>query len=107
MAIDPNVGGLNEYLLDISTSKTYNKIKGDVWNVLGKLNRVSPGMRNFIQNIDNSIKSMLLKKSNLFEAMGLRYFGPVDGHDIHHLIKILRDLKNIPGPKVLLALRIK
>lgn len=62
MAIDPNVGGLNEYLLDISTSKTYNKIKGDVWNVLGKLNRISPGMRNFIQNIDNSIKSMLLKK---------------------------------------------
>ena len=107
MAIDPNVGGLNEYLLDISTSKTYNKIKGDVWNVLGKLNRISPGMRNFIQNIDNSIKSMLLKKSNLFEAMGLRYFGPVDGHDIHHLIKILRDLKNIPGPKVLHCITVK
>ena len=105
--IDPNVGGLNEYLLDISTSKTYNKIKGDVWNVLGKLNRISPGMRNFIQNIDNSIKSMLLKKSNLFEAMGLRYFGPVDGHDIHHLIKILRDLKNIPGPKVLHCITVK
>lgn len=64
-------------------------------------------MRNFIQNIDNSIKSMLLKKSNLFEAMGLRYFGPVDGHDIHHLIKILRDLKNIPGPKVLHCITVK
>lgn len=101
MAIDPNVGGLKEYLLDISTSKAYNKIKQDVWNVLGKLNRISPGMRNFIQNIDNSVKSMLLKQSNLFEAMGLRYFGPVDGHDINHLIKILKDLKNIKGPKVL------
>ena len=76
MAIDPNVGGLNEYLLDISTSKTYNKIKEDVWNVLGKLNRISPRMRNFIQNIDNSIKAILLKRSNLFEAMGMRYFGP-------------------------------
>lgn len=107
MAIDPNIGGLNEYLLDISTSKTYNKIKGDVWNVLGKLNRISPGMRNFIQNIDNSIKSLLLKQSNLFEAMGLRYFGPVDGHDIHHLVKILRDLKNIHGPKVLHCITVK
>ncbi len=101
MAIDPNIGGLNQYLLDISTSQTYNKIKNDVWNMLGKLNRVSPKMRNFIQNIDNSIKSMLLKRSNLFEAMGLRYFGPVDGHDVNHLVKVLRDLQKIKGPKVL------
>lgn len=107
MAIDPNVGGLNEYLIDITTSKTYNKVKKDVWNVLGKLNRISPGMRSFIQNIDNSIKSMLLKRSNLFEAMGLRYFGPVDGHDINHLIKVLRDLKNIKGPKVLHCITVK
>lgn len=107
MAIDPNVGGLNEYLLDITTSKTYNKVKKDVWNVLGKLNRISPGMRSFIQNIDNSIKSMLLRRSNLFEAMGLRYFGPVDGHDINHLIKVLRDLKNIKGPKVLHCITVK
>lgn len=107
MAIDPNVGGLNEYLLDISTSKTYNKIKQDVWNVLGKLNRISPGMRSFIQNIDSSVKSMLLKRSNLFEAMGLRYFGPVDGHDINHLVKVLQDLKNINGPKVLHCITVK
>lgn len=107
MAIDPNVGGINEYLLDITTSKAYNKVKQDVWNVLGKLNRISPGMRSFIQNIDNSVKSMLLKRSNLFEAMGLRYFGPVDGHDINHLIKVLRDLKNIKGPKVLHCITVK
>ena len=107
MAIDPNVGGLNEYLLDISTSKKYNKIKQEVWDVLGKLNRISPRMRNFIQNIDNSIKSMLLKQSNLFEAMGLRYFGPVDGHDVNHLVKILRDLKNIKGPKLLHCITVK
>lgn len=101
MAIDPNVGGFSEYLVDISTSKTYNRIKRDVWNMLGKLNRINPGMRNFIQNIDNSIKSMFLKGSNLFEAMGMRYFGPVDGHDINHLIKVLRDLKALKGPKIL------
>lgn len=107
MAIDPNVGGINDYLLDITTSKTYNKIKGDVWNVLGKLNRISPGMRSFIQNIDNSVKSMLLKRSNLFEAMGLRYFGPVDGHDVEHLVKVFRDLKNIKGPKILHCITVK
>ena len=107
MAIDPNVGGLSEYLLDITTSKGYNKIKKEVWDALGKLNRISPGMRNFIQNIDNSIKSMLLKQSNLFEAMGLRYFGPVDGHDVNHLIKLLRDLKHIKGPKILHCITVK
>lgn len=101
MAIDPNTGGLSQYLLDISTSRTYNKIKNDVWNMLGKFNRITPKMRNFVQNIDNSIKSMLLKRSNLFEAMGLRYFGPVDGHDVNHLVKLLRDLQKIKGPKVL------
>lgn len=107
MAIDPNVGGLNEYLLDISTSKTYNKIKDDVWHLLGKINNISPGMRNFIQKVDNSVKSMLLKKSNLFEALGFRYFGPVDGHDVNHLIKVLRDLKEIKGPKVLHCITVK
>lgn len=107
MAIDPNVGGLNDYLLDVSTSKTYNKLKNDVWHILGKFNRISPGMRRFIQNIDNSIKSMLLKQSNLFEAMGLRYFGPVDGHDVNHLVKILRDLQKINGPKLLHCITVK
>lgn len=107
MAIDPNVGGLNDYLLDIATSKTYNKLKEDVWHMLGKFNRLKPGMRSFIQNIDNSVKSMLLKRSNLFEALGLRYFGPVDGHDINHLVKVLRDLKNIKGPKLLHCITVK
>lgn len=107
MAIDPNVGGLNEYLLDISTSKAYNKLKDDVWHLLGKINNISPGMRNFIQNIDNSVKSMLLKKSNLFEALGLRYFGPVDGHDVDYLVKVLRDLSKIKGPKVLHCITVK
>ncbi|MDR2415023.1 MAG: 1-deoxy-D-xylulose-5-phosphate synthase [Odoribacteraceae bacterium] len=107
MAIDPNVGGMNEYLLDIATSKTYNKIKEDVWHLLGKFNRISPGTRNFIQKIDNSIKSLVMKQGNLFEAFGLRYFGPVDGHDVIHLVKVLRDLKAIKGPKLLHCLTVK
>ena len=107
MAIDPNVGGINEYLLDITTSKTYNKLKDDIWHILGRINKISPGARNFIQKIDNSIKSLMLRQSNLFEALGFRYFGPVDGHDVNHLIKVLRDLKDIKGPKLLHCITVK
>lgn len=107
MAIDPNVGGINEYLLDISTSKTYNKLKEEVWHILGRINKISPGARNFIQKVDNSIKSLMLRQSNLFEAFGFRYFGPVDGHDVNHLIKVLRDLKAIKGPKLLHCITVK
>ncbi|MBE9467808.1 MAG: 1-deoxy-D-xylulose-5-phosphate synthase [Bacteroidetes bacterium] len=101
MAIDPNVGGFNEYLIDISTSRMYNKFKGEVWNVLGKLKKFGPNAQGFIQKIDNGIKAILLKQSNMFESIGFRYFGPVDGHDVVHLAKILNDLKDIPGPKLL------
>ena len=107
MAIDPNVGGMKEYLLDISTSKAYNKLKEDVWHILGRINKISPGARNLIQKIDNSVKSLLLKQSNLFEALGFRYFGPVDGHDVNHLVKVLRDLKDIQGPKLLHCITVK
>ncbi|MDR1756683.1 MAG: 1-deoxy-D-xylulose-5-phosphate synthase [Culturomica sp.] len=103
MAIDPNVGGLNAYLLKMSTSKTYNRIKGDVWKALGKITRI----RNLFQKIDNSIKSMLLKQSNLFEAFGLRYFGPVDGHDVNRLVEVLRNLKKLQGPKLLHCITVK
>jgi 1-deoxy-D-xylulose-5-phosphate synthase len=101
MAIDANVGALNEYLLDITTSKTYNRVKDDIWNVLGKMKKIGPNTQGFIQKIENGIKSVILKQSNLFEALNLRYFGPVDGHDVVHLTEILKDLKDIPGPKLL------
>ena len=97
MAIDPNTGALNEYLMDISTSKTYNKVKKDIWRILGKI----PEARKIAQKIDGGIKSILLRHSNLFESFNLRYFGPVDGHDIIYLSKIIADLRKIPGPKVL------
>ncbi len=101
MAIDPNRGALNDYLLDITTSKTYNRVKNDVWNALGKFNRLVPSARQFIAKVENGIKYIVLKRSNLFEGLGLRYFGPVDGHDVVHLAQLLNDLKNIPGPKLL------
>lgn len=101
MAIDPNVGAFKEYLVDITTSKAYNKLKDDVWHILGKLNRFGPNTQGLIQKIENGIKSILMKQGNFFEAMNFRYFGPVDGHDVVYLSKILEDLKSIPGPKVL------
>ncbi len=107
MAIDPNVGAMNEYLLDITTSHTYNKVRDEVWNILGKLKRFGPNTQSFIQKLENGIKTIILKQSNLFEALNLRYFGPVDGHDIAHLTKVLSDLRNIPGPKLLHCLTVK
>ena len=101
MSIDPNVGALNQYLLDITTSKTYNKVKDEVWNKLGKIKKFGPNTRAFIQKIEGSIKSLIMKQSNLFESMNMRYFGPVNGHDVNQLVKILEDLKDIKGPKLL------
>ncbi|HPF92647.1 MAG TPA: 1-deoxy-D-xylulose-5-phosphate synthase, partial [Tenuifilaceae bacterium] len=107
MAIDPNVGALKEYLLDITTSQTYNKFKSDIWNLLGKLNKVGPSARSMVQKLENAVKSALLKQSNLFESLGFRYFGPVDGHDVVYLTQVLNDLKRIPGPKLLHCVTIK
>jgi len=101
MAIDPSVGALNEYLLDITTSRPYNKVKNDVWNLLGFLNKIAPNAREYAQKIETAIKSILLKQSNLFESLNFRYFGPVDGHDVLHLTEVLRDMREIPGPKLL------
>lgn len=101
MAIDPSVGGMSNYLLNISKSQTYNKLKRDVWDGLGKLNGFGPKARLLVQKTENAIKSMLLKQSNLFEGLGLRYFGPVDGHNVVYLAEVLESLSKIPGPKLL------
>ncbi|WP_320020114.1 1-deoxy-D-xylulose-5-phosphate synthase [Labilibaculum manganireducens] len=101
MAIDPNVGGLNNYLLDITTSQTYNKVKNDIWRFLGKLNRLNPNTQKIFQKVEQGIKTILLKQSNIFEAFNFRYFGPVDGHDVNHMVKVLSDLQKISGPKLL------
>lgn len=101
MAIDPNVGALKEYLTDIRTSHTYNKVKDDVWNLLGKMSTFGKSAQEIVSKIENGLKATLLKQSNLFESLNLRYFGPIDGHDIGYLTTVLNDLKDIPGPKIL------
>src|SRR5215467_2003609 len=94
MSIDPNVGALKEYLTDITTSQTYNKLKDDIWRALGKLPVGGHFSREIASKIEHSIKSFVSKSSNLFEALKLRYFGPIDGHNLNKLIDTLQDLKN-------------
>ena len=101
IAIDQNRGALNDYLLDITTSRTYNRIKKEVWDTLGRFERLAPGARNFISKVESGIKQTVMKRSNLFEGMGFRYFGPIDGHDVVHLADILNEMRNIHGPKLL------
>src|SRR5687767_11560611 len=107
MGIDPNVGALKEYLTDITTSPTYNKVKDDVWKLLGKL----PIGRNFTRamghKLAEGLKGMVSSSANLFEALKLRYFGPIDGHNIAKLVDVLKDLRKIPGPKILHILTTK
>lgn len=101
MAIDPNVGGMSQHLLNISKSQTYNRLKDEVWEGLGKLRGLGPLTRRAVQKTEGALKSLLLNQSNLFEGLNFRYFGPVDGHDILYLTKVLSDLKEIKGPKLL------
>ncbi len=101
MSIDPNVGALKEYLTDITTSHTYNKVKDEVWKLLGKVSKFGPDAQTIASKVSHALKGSLLKQSNLFESLNFRYFGPVDGHDVIGLAKVLEDLRDIPGPKLL------
>ncbi|HXD78307.1 MAG TPA: 1-deoxy-D-xylulose-5-phosphate synthase [Puia sp.] len=106
MSIDPNVGALKEYLTDITTSKAYNKLKDDIWKALGKL----PGSqfsRDIASKLDHTIKGFVNRSSNLFESLNLRYFGPIDGHNMTKLVDTLNDLKDMPGPKLLHIVTVK
>lgn len=101
MSIDPNVGALKEYLTDITTSHTYNDLRDNVWRALGKLPIGKNFTRDMASKMEASLKGMVSKSSNLFEALNLRYFGPIDGHNVTKLVDTLNDLKDIAGPKIL------
>lgn len=100
MSIDPNVGALKEYLTDITTSATYNKLRDDFWKALGKL-PAKNFSRSIAAKIETALKGMVSRSSNLFESLNLRYFGPIDGHNITKLVDTLKDMKEIAGPKLL------
>ncbi len=101
IGIDPNVGALKEYLTDISTSPAYNKVKDDVWKLIGKMPVGKNFTRAMAHKLIEGMKGMVSSSANLFEALNLRYFGPIDGHNVAKLVDTLRDLREIPGPKIL------
>ena len=107
MSIDPAVGALKEYLTDISTSKTYNKARNKIWKILGKISQYGPNAQAIAKKVEGAVKTTLLGESNYFESLNFRYFGPIDGHDAKHLAEVLKDLKDIPGPKILHCLTVK
>ena len=107
MSIDPNVGALKEYLTDITTSHTYNKFRDDVWKMLGKLPVGKHFTRDMASKLEAGVKGMISKSSNLFESLGIRYFGPIDGHNITKLVDTLKDLRSMPGPKLLHIVTVK
>lgn len=107
MSIDPNVGALKEYLTDITTSKHYNRFRDDISYVLEQISKLGPNTHEIVKKIEKSIKGSLLQRSNFFEALKFRYFGPIVGHDVKHLVKVIRDLRDIPGPKLLHCVTVK
>jgi 1-deoxy-D-xylulose-5-phosphate synthase len=107
MSIDANVGALMEYLTDIRSSNTYNRLKTEVWNLLGKWKNLGESARILASKVEDVLTASHSKPGMLFEALGFRYFGPIDGHDVNHLVRILDDMKKIPGPKLLHIVTVK
>ncbi|MDP3698698.1 MAG: 1-deoxy-D-xylulose-5-phosphate synthase [Nanoarchaeota archaeon] len=108
MSIDSNVGALKEYLTDITTSHTPNKMKDEVGDLLGKFSHLEKSAQEVVsKSLEHIIKSTPIRQNNLFESLNFRYFGPIDGHDVNNLVTILRDLKDIPGPKLLHCVTVK
>ena len=101
MAIDNSVGGLSRYLVNITTSRTYNKIRYSVYQFFRKMNLISENRRENILRFNNSLKALINRQHNLFEGFSIRYFGPVDGHDVIDLVQKLNDIKRMKGPKLL------
>lgn len=101
IAIDKNVGAIKDYLAGIATSKTYNRIRNKIWRILGGNTKYGENTRAIVKQVGNAVKGSILRRSNLFEAFSFRYFGPVDGNDVIRLVKLLSDMKDIRGPKLL------
>lgn len=106
MSIDPNVGALKEYLADITTSKTFNKMRDEVYDMLGHFKSAGEKMRKVASRLEKAMTAALTPGS-LFRSLGFKYYGPVDGHDVDGLRRILEDLKDVKGPKLLHAVTVK
>ncbi len=106
MSIDPNVGALKEYLTDITTSKTFNRVRDELYDLLGHFQKTGDRMRKVASKLEHALTTALTPGS-LFRSLGFKYYGPVDGHNVRGLVKTLEDLKDIPGPKLLHVVTVK
>jgi 1-deoxy-D-xylulose-5-phosphate synthase len=107
MAIDRNVGGMSNYLVNITTSKHYNNIRWKTYLLCKKVGLINDQKKSKILRFSNSLKALLTNQHNLFEGLNIRYLGPVDGHNVENLVKVLRDIKDMKGPKILHVCTIK
>ena len=101
MAIDRSVGGMKQYLFNLTTSNRYNQLRFKTSQLLFKMGILNEDRRKAFIRLGNSLKSLVAQQQNIFEGMNIRYFGPVDGHDVQNIARILRDIKDMEGPKVL------
>jgi len=101
MAIDPIRGGFTQYLVDITTSRAYNKIRYKAYNFMKKVGLINDKGRDRIISFNNTVKAAITKQHNIFEGLNIRYFGPIDGHDVDELVRIMSEIKKFNGPKVL------
>lgn len=101
MSIDKNVGALNSQLAHLTTSRIYNDLRYKTFKVLKKLHLVSDRRKGALLRFNNSLKSLLSKQQNLFEGLNIRYFGPFDGHDIATIVRVLNDIRDMEGPRIL------
>ena len=107
MAIDKVTGGMSQYLLDISTSGLYNRLRNKLSQYLDRKSDSATGHTSLLTKLTNSLKNLASHQANMFEGLNIRYFGPTDGHDVVYLVSILRDLKRIKGPKMLHVITVK
>ncbi len=101
MSIDANVGGMKEYLVKMTSSSAYNRMRYGIYKQFKRRNLINDEKKNFILRFNNSLKSLILRQQNIFEGFNIRYFGVVDGHDLPSLIRILGNIQNMNGPKLL------
>lgn len=101
MSIDRPTGSLNSYLAHINTSKAYNTLRDRIYRLLRRFHLVGERQRGFIMRFNNSLKSLISREQNIFEGLNLRYFGPIDGHDTERLVRVLNDIKDMKGPRLL------
>ena len=101
MAIDQSVGALGEYMAHINTSASYNKIRYKAYKLLRKLHLIDEKHKDIILRFNNSLKALLTNQQNIFEGLNIRYFGPFDGHDVERIVRVLNDIKDMEGPRIL------